>query len=109
MDLSKRVKLRIKKIIAEKHISIYELAQKSDLTEACIRNWYTKRNYTPSLKAIEKISEALDVSVTEIMKDENAETCVLDKEQKELLEKWTLLGEKQRKSILLQMEAFLDN
>ena len=109
MDLSIRVKLRIKKIIAEKHISIYELAQKADLTEACIRNWYTKRNYTPSLKAIEKISEALNVPITDLVKDEDAETCVIDDDQKELLEKWMLLGEKQRKAILLQMDAFLDN
>ena len=45
----------------KKGLSVYELAKKADLTEACIRNWYTKRNYTPSLEAIEKICCALDI------------------------------------------------
>lgn len=61
MNLVERVKFRIKELIEIKRISIYELAEKSDLTEACIRNWYTKRNYTPSLEAIEKICRAFDI------------------------------------------------
>lgn len=109
MDLSNRVKLHIKEIVEKRHVSIYELSNKADLTEACIRNWYTKRNYTPSLKAIEKISEALNIPVTEIVKDDEAEMVALTKEQKQLLEKWTLLGDKQKKLIQLQIEAFLEN
>ncbi len=109
MDLSERVKLRIKEIIKQKNISIYRLAIEAELTEACIRNWYTKRNYTPSLKAIEKLSEALNVPITEIIKEDDAEMMFLDKEQKQLLQKWMLLGEKQKKLIQLQIEAFLDN
>lgn len=41
MGLVERVKIRIKELIASKGLSIYELAEKADLTEACIRNWYT--------------------------------------------------------------------
>ncbi len=108
MNLSNRVKQHIKDIVEKKHLSIYELSNKADLTEACIRNWYTKRNYTPSLKAIEKISEALNVPITEIIKEDDAEMMALDKEQKQLLEKWMLLGDKQKKLIQLQIEAFLD-
>ncbi len=61
-DLVARVKDKIKELIVQHNISIYDLAQKSDLTEACIRNWFTKRNYTPSLEAIEKISKAFRIA-----------------------------------------------
>lgn len=36
MGLVERVKSKIKKLIKQKGLSIYELAEKSDLTEACI-------------------------------------------------------------------------
>ena len=108
MELSEIVKLHIARIIKQKNISIYELALESGLTEACIRNWYTKRNYTPSLKAIEKISEALNIPVTEFVKNEDEEMLAVNKEQKQLLENWLLLEEKQKNLILLQIEAFLD-
>lgn len=65
-DLVARVKDKIKELIVQHNISIYDLAQKSDLTEACIRNWFTKRNYTPSLEAIEKISKAFRIAPFEL-------------------------------------------
>ncbi|MCI9504261.1 MAG: hypothetical protein HFE26_02560 [Clostridia bacterium] len=49
-----KVKEKIKALLESQNLTVYELAQKSDLTEACIRNWFTKRNYTPSLEALEK-------------------------------------------------------
>lgn len=67
-DLVARVKDKIKELIVQHNISIYDLAQKSDLTEACIRNWFTKRNYTPSLEAIEKISKAFRIAPFDVMR-----------------------------------------
>lgn len=68
MGLVDRVKIKIKELIESKGLSIYELAEKADLTEACIRNWYTKRNYTPSLEAIEKICFALGITEAELVR-----------------------------------------
>lgn len=107
MDLIKRVKFRIKELIEIKKISIYELAEKADLTEACIRNWYTKRNYTPSLKAIEKICRAFDISESELVRRDDEELVPMTKEEKRLLKNWLILDEKQRNLILMQIDAFL--
>lgn len=107
MSLVKRVKLKIKELIEIKKISIYELAEKADLTEACIRNWYTKRNYTPSLEAIEKICRAFDISESELVRRDDEELLPMTEKEKQLLKNWLLLDEKQRNLILMQIDAFL--
>lgn len=107
MNLLERVKFRIKELIEIKRISIYELAEKSDLTEACIRNWYTKRNYTPSLEAIEKICRAFDISESELVRRDDEELVPMTEKEKLLLKNWLLLDEKQRNLILMQIDAFL--
>lgn len=107
MNLVERVKFRIKELIEIKRISIYELAEKSDLTEACIRNWYTKRNYTPSLEAIEKICRAFDISESELVRRDDEELVPMTEKEKLLSKNWLLLDEKQRNLILMQIDAFL--
>lgn len=106
MGLVERVKFKIKELIEIKKISIYELAEKADLTEACIRNWYTKRNYTPSLEAIEKICRAFDISESELVRRDDEELISMTEKEKQLLKNWLMLDEKQRKLILMQMDAF---
>jgi len=108
MDLVTRVKIRIKELIEQKGLSIYEVAEKADLTEACIRNWYTKRNYTPSLEAVEKICHALDISEAELVMDDTSELIPVTGEEKELIKNWIRLDERQKKVILMQMDAFLN-
>lgn len=107
MNLVERVKFRIKELIEIKRISIYELAEKADLTEACIRNWYTKRNYTPSLEAIEKICRAFDISESELVRRDDEELVPMTEKEKLLSKNWLLLDEKQRNLILMQIDAFL--
>ena len=109
MGLVERIKARIKDIIEQKGISIYNLAANADLTEACIRNWYTKRNYTPSLEAIEKICKALDISVAELVCEDDEEMMPVTETERALLQNWIKLEEKQKKVILIQMDAFLNN
>ena len=108
MRLVERVKLKIKELIEVKNISIYELALKADLTEACIRNWYTKRNYTPSLEAIEKICLALEVTETELVRREDEELIPATSEERDLIKNWLLLDGKQKKLVLMQIDAFLN-
>lgn len=107
MGLVERVKFKIKELIEIKKISIYELAEKADLTEACIRNWYTKRNYTPSLEAIEKICRAFDISESELVRRDDEELVPMTEKEKQLLKNWLTLDEKQRNLILMQIDAFL--
>lgn len=77
------------------------------MTEACIRNWYTKRNYTPSLEAIEKICRAFDISESELVRRDDEELVPMTEKEKQLLKNWLLLDEKQRNLILMQIDAFL--
>ena len=107
MGLVERVKFKIKELIEIKKISIYELAEKADLTEACILNWYTKRNYTPSLEAIEKICRAFDISESELVRRDDEELVPMTEKEKQLLKNWLTLDEKQRNLILMQIDAFL--
>lgn len=106
--LVQRVKTKIKELIEKKGMSIYEVAKKSDLTEACIRNWYTKRNYTPSLEAIEKICNTFNITEAELMLREDEELVSVSEEERDLLKGWLLLSDSQKKLVKMQIDAFLD-
>ena len=103
--LVSKVKERIKKLISARGISIYDLAQKADLTEACIRNWFTARNYTPSLEALEKISKALDIPPFELLCD-NDEIMPTTPENKEFLSKFNNLTKEQKGALLILLDCF---
>ena len=108
MDVVAKVKWRIKDYMSQKEISIYELAKKADLTEACIRNWYTKRSYTPSLEAIVKVSKALDIPVADLFREDGDEQFYVTKEEKELLIDWSILNDKQKSAVRSVIESFMD-
>ena len=106
--LVQRVKTKIKELIEKKGMSIYEVAKKSELTEACIRNWYTKRNYTPSPEAIEKICNTFNITEAELMLREDEELVSVSEEERDLLKGWLLLSDSQKKLVKMQIDAFLD-
>ncbi len=108
MDCILRIKWKIKDLLGQKGMSYYELSNKAELTGACISNWYSKRNYTPSLEAIIKVCKVLDISLSELFKDEDQEFVCVGNEEKDLFNKWSGLSEKQKKSVLMQMDAFLE-
>ncbi|MBQ7339910.1 MAG: helix-turn-helix transcriptional regulator [Clostridia bacterium] len=108
MDAIAQVKWRIKDYMLQKGVSIYELASKADITEACIRNWYTKRDYTPSLEAIIKVSKALEINVVDLFKDEESDQICVSKEEKELLASWSILNDKQKHAVKNVIETFMD-
>lgn len=45
------IKARIKELMKERELSIYALAVKFDLSQACIANWYSKIKTIVSLKS----------------------------------------------------------
>ena len=108
MDGVAKVKWRIKDYMSQKEISIYELAKKADLTEACIRNWYTKRSYTPSLEAIIKVSKALDVPAADLFREDDNEQIYVTKEERELLMDWSMLNDKQKSAVRSVIDSFMD-
>jgi len=108
MDVVTKVKWRIKDLLIQKGMSIYELAEKSDITEACIRNWYTKRNYTPSLEAIIKVCGALEIPIAELFREEDDKQVNVNKEEMQLLSHWARLSDKQKRAVKNVIETFMD-
>lgn len=108
MDAVSRVKWRIKELLIQKNMSVYELAAKAEITDACIRNWYTKRNYNPSLLAIVKICNALEIPLTELFRDEDDEFICVGEEERSLLSNWAMLSDKQKGAIKNLIETFIE-
>lgn len=94
------VRQKIKVLMEQKHMTVYALAQKSDLTTACIQNWYSARNYSPSIDALEKVCGALGVTMAELFCDDKQEMMVVDNEQRELLNLWQVLSADKREILL---------
>lgn len=102
-----KIKEKIKELMEHRNISFYELAQKSELTEACIRNWYTKRNYTPSIEALEKVCLALDIPLYELFSDVS-DVMPVSEENRDILIKLQKLTRKQRKIVLTIIDSYID-
>ncbi len=107
MGLVETVKVRIKQLLKQRGWTIYELAERADLTEACIRNWYTKRNYTPSLEALEKIRHAFQISVAELVCTRGEKMVPLDDDGQKMFKNWALLDKKQRSVVIIAMDSYI--
>ncbi len=94
------IKDRIKNILNQRNMKIYELAKLSDVSEACIRNWYSKRNYVPSLPSLINICNVLDINLSMLVMTEDEEYCPINNESKKLLIDWFSLDPDVRKSIV---------
>lgn len=97
-DLITTIKNRIKEIIDKRGMSIYELANQTNISEACIRNWYSKRNYTPSLSSLISISSVLGISLSQLTLDKDETMYPVNEEIKQLLDSWLALDVNMRKN-----------
>jgi len=100
------IKNKIKNVLKEKNMNIYQLSLKSEVTEACIRNWYSKRNYAPSIESLHKIAKALDLSLSQIFLDKDATFYPVDSETKELIDNFLLLDPDKKKLILQLTKSY---
>jgi len=101
------VKTKIKNLMEAKHISTYALAQASDLTQTCIANWYSKRNYDPSIAALEKVCRALNVSMAQLFCKKDEEMICVDKDFKNIYESWLKLSDEQRGVVKTVIESYV--
>jgi len=100
------VKTKIKNMMEAKHLSTYALAQASDLTQTCIANWYSKRNYEPSLSALKKVCHALNVSLAQLFCEEDEKIICVDQEFKSIYESWLMLSVEQRRAIKTVIDSY---
>ncbi len=101
------IKLKIKKYMDDKKINVYALAKKSGVTQPCIANWFNERNYTPSIDALEKVCDGLEITMAQLFcKDDEAMMPVAAEERK-LLEIWQILNVNQRNYLLKLLESII--
>lgn len=103
------IKVRVKKIIDGKGFSIYKVAELSGVSDTCIRNWYSKNDYEPTLDSLIKVCNALNISLSEIFLNENEEMHPLTPDKKQLLDLWLLLTKEQQEHLLAFIKSIITN
>ncbi len=100
------VKAKIKELMKAKGMTMYSLAQAADLTQTCIANWYGKRNYEPSVSALEKVCKALDITMAELFSDEKTQIVAIDESFMPVYKGWQKLTPSQKKAIITHIESY---
>ena len=80
--------------------SEYELAIRSNLSPS---TWYRKKQ-TPTIPSLEKICKGLGITLSQFFA-EGEDTLSLTQEQREMLDSWSSLNEKQQEIFLALLKA----
>jgi len=91
------VKQRIEELRKERHMTIYELTMKSDLSENTIYHWYTQQT-SPSLKALNSVCHAMDITIEEFFNPERKD--LPSSMEVELLELFSKCTKEEKKAII---------
>ncbi len=102
------IKQKIKDLMNAQHLTMYSLAKAADLTQTCIANWYSSRNYEPSLSALEKVCEVLGVTLSELFCSDEEEMIPVDQYTKKLFNDWQKLNFMQKDAIKTHIESYLE-
>jgi len=87
---------RIKLLMKEKGWTEYRLAKEANLSQSTIANIF-KRNTVPNIITLEAICRAFGITLAQFFADNNL--VELNKEQKELFDKWKYLSPEQKEMI----------
>lgn len=101
------VKSKIKYYMKAKKLNVYTLSQKSGLTQPTIANWFNKRNYTPSLDALEKVCSAFEISMAQLFCDDFEDMIPATPEVHKLLDIWEILSKAQRDNFISLLESLI--
>lgn len=91
----------LKEIIKQResrHWTEYELAVRAGIPQSTISSWYNK-NKKPNLTTLEKICKTFEIPMSQLFAESDDPICLTAK-QRELLDHWSTLDEKQREIIL---------
>ncbi len=101
------IKSKIKELMTAKGMTMYSLAQAADLTQACLANWYGKRDYEPSITALEKVCKALDITMAELFCDDSTHMIAISEEFMQVYKGWQKLSKAQKNAIITHIESYL--
>lgn len=89
---------KVDKLRKERGWTIYKLAKNAAVAPTTIYNW-RDRESSPSLALLEAICSAFGVNVIDFILN-NDEPIALTKDQKELIDLWNTLSDKQKKLVI---------
>lgn len=95
----------LEKILTDRAWSKYYLAKECGLSESTIANIF-KRNSIPSLPTLEAICKGLGITLSQFFAE--GEMVEMTPELKELFENWRFLSPKQKKAVIVMMQAFCE-
>ena len=97
---------KIDRMRVKKGWSFYKLAQESGLTQQTFTKWISGKA-TPTLPALEQICQAFDISLASLFAEN--EMVEITEDTKYIFENWNYLSNKEKESIRLIIENYLNN
>lgn len=97
---------RIEEMRLERNWSMYELSKHADISQSTISSWYQK-NQLPTLRLLEKVSQAFDITLSMMIAEENATE--LSSQEQYILNLFQCLDSDQRNNLLLLVKRFSRN
>lgn len=106
-ELTHLIKDRILYFMKARDLSFKDLSELSGVSEVGIRNWFPKKNYIPTIPALEKIIQALEIYPYALFCNDE-DVMPVSPEDKELLKKIGQLSNKQRAAISELLDNMID-
>lgn len=96
---------RIRQLNAARGWTIYKLAKEARVSPSTLTNM-VRRGTSPSLATLERLCKAYGIDLVQLLYDEK-ELVQLTEAQREHLQKWDLLTERQKKAVDLFIQGLL--
>lgn len=98
---------RIRQLMDGRGWSEYRLSKESGLAQSTIANIF-RRNNSPTLPTLEAVCEAFGITLTQFFSKDSV-FIELTENQIELLQKWSILSDEQKKLFLALMDTMKRN
>lgn len=96
---------RIIQLRKERDWTEYRLSEESGIPQSTISSWFVK-NVKPSSRSLEKICKAFNITMSQFFSFEN-EPVTLTEKQRQVLDNWNKLNQKQQDIILELLTSML--
>lgn len=93
----KYIAKRIRELCEKKHMSMYALSQKTNISQSSLSN-LMKRGSIPTFFTLDRICEGLGITLSQFFAEDN-EKRDLTQEQKRVLETWEGLSDIEKKAV----------
>lgn len=99
-NISEIVKSRIVKTMESQGLKKHTLADKAGIAAPTIQNWYSSRNYEPTIYCLSKICDVLNITMSQLFLEEDSLMFPVTDDLKFLLESYLSIDIEGREIIL---------